>query len=153
MDPRTIDVQAHQRLEALARANRVRQARAEVKRRIADGDVSAAEVILFHRWEVESMAVAEVLTSQRHWGDMRCRRFLTPMRVQESKTIGSMTERQRVALAARLSACTSPHGQQTGSLSRQPALLLEGVPVTVRPPGGTSTRDGFGRPAGRDPGA
>jgi hypothetical protein len=104
MDPGTIDVQAHQRRDALARANRVRQARAELKRRIADGYVSAAEVILLHHWEVESMPVADVLTSQRHWGVMRCRRFLTPMRVQESKTIGSMTERQRVALAARLSA-------------------------------------------------
>jgi hypothetical protein len=108
MDPGRIDVQAHQRLEAPARANRVRQAQAELKRRIADGDVSAAEVILLHPWEVDSMPVADVLTSQRHWGHTRCRRFLTPMRVQETKKIGSMTERQRVALAARLSASASP---------------------------------------------
>ena len=104
MHPGTVDVQTHQRLEALARANRVRQARAEVKQRIADGDVSAAEVILFHRWEVETMAVGDVLTSQRHWGDMRCRRFLAAMHVPERKTFGSMTERQRVAVAARLRA-------------------------------------------------
>lgn len=102
MDSQTIEVQPHQRLEALARANRVRQARAKLKRRIAHGDVSAGEVILFHQQEVDSMPVADVLTSQRHWGDMRCRRFLTPMRVSENKTIGSMTERQRRALAAQL---------------------------------------------------
>ena len=35
-----------QRLRALERANQVRLARAELKRRIADGDVSAADVIL-----------------------------------------------------------------------------------------------------------
>jgi|SRR2546430_12788304 len=108
MDARTVDlhVHGHQRLEALARANRVRQTRAVLKRRIADGDVSAADVILLHRWEVETMPVGDVLTSQRRWGDTRCRRFLTAMRMQESKTIGSMTERQRLALAAGL--CADP---------------------------------------------
>jgi len=98
----TIEAQRDQRMDALARANRVRQARATLKQRIADGDLSAAEVILFHQWEADGMPVGDVLTSQRHWGELRCRRFLTPMRVQETKTIGSMTERQRVALAARL---------------------------------------------------
>jgi hypothetical protein len=119
MDSGMIDVQTRQRVEALGRANRVRQARAEVKRRIADGDVSAAEVILLHPWEVETMPVADVLISQRHWGDMRCRRLLACVGLQERKSIGSMTERQRLALAARLSAGTSsqrtdPDGRGTG---------------------------------------
>jgi hypothetical protein len=104
MDLRTLDVQPRQPLEALARANRIRHVRAKLKRRIADGNVSAAEVILLHQHEVESMRVGDVLTSQRHWGDVRCRRFLTPLFLQETKTIGSMTERQRLAVAARLSA-------------------------------------------------
>jgi len=108
MDLGTIDAQAQQRLEALVRANAVRHARAELKRRIADGDVSAAATILFHRWEFESMPVADVLTSQRHWGERRCRRFLTPLGVHETKTIGSLTERQRVALAAQLSGAERP---------------------------------------------
>jgi len=119
MDSGTIDVQSRQRAEALGRANRVRQARAELKRRIADGDVSAAEVILFHPWEVGSMPVADVLMSQRHWGDLRCRRLLVSEGLQESKPIGSMTERQRVALASRLgpatrSERTCPHGRGAG---------------------------------------
>lgn len=101
MHPGRTDVQ---RLDALARATRIRQVRAQLKRRIAAGHVSAAAVILLHQREVESMPVAEVLTSQRHWGDARCRRFLTPMGLPENKTIGSMTERQRLAMAARLSA-------------------------------------------------
>ena len=102
MELGTIDVQTRQRGEALTRANQVRQARAELKRRIADGKVSAAEVILLHPWEVETMPVADVLTSQRHWGDMRCRMLLGAVGLKESKPIGSMTERQRQALAARL---------------------------------------------------
>jgi hypothetical protein len=104
MDPGTIDVQPHQRLQALARANRIRQVRADLKRHIADGHVSAADVVLRHQWELESMPLAQVLTSQRHWGNARCRRFLTPMRLSERKTIGSMTERQRRAVAAGLNA-------------------------------------------------
>jgi hypothetical protein len=107
MDSRTIDVRTRQRFQALARGNQVRRARADLKRRIADGRVSAAEVILLHPWEVESMAVVDVLISQRHWGDTRCRRLLGAVGLQESKPIGSMTERQRLALAARLGARTS----------------------------------------------
>jgi hypothetical protein len=107
MDSGTIDVQIPQRVKALARANRVRQARAELKRRIAGGHVSAAEVILFHPSELEGMPVADVLMSQRYWGGTRCRRLLLAAGLHENKPIGSMTERQRRALAARLRAPTS----------------------------------------------
>jgi hypothetical protein len=46
-----------QHLQALERANAVRLARADLKRRIAVGNVSAAEVILRSPWEAESMTV------------------------------------------------------------------------------------------------
>jgi hypothetical protein len=99
--------QPRQRRRALARANRIRQVRADLKRSIADGHESAAEVILRHQWEVESMPLAQVLTSQRQWGNARCRRFLTPMRISERKTVGSLTDRQRQAVAARLKATSA----------------------------------------------
>jgi hypothetical protein len=121
MDSTTIDVQTRQRVDALARANRVRIARAALKRRIADGHVSAAQVILLHPSEAEGMPVADVLTSQRHWGDTRCRRLLVGVGLKESKPIGSMTERQRLALAARLSAGAT-------SVRTYPVLEGNGVP-------------------------
>jgi len=93
-----------QHLQALQRANRVRLARAELKRRIADGEVTAAEVILTSPWEASSMAIGDVLMSQRRWGGMRCRKFLAMFRITETKTVGSLTERQRHALAAQLDA-------------------------------------------------
>src|SRR3954471_15759588 len=102
MESGAIDGQTQQRQRALARANRVRQTRAELKQRIADGEVSAAEAILGHESEVDGMLVADVLMSQRHWGDLRCRRLLAAMRVHERKTMGAMTDRQRLVLAARL---------------------------------------------------
>jgi len=96
-----------QHLQALQRANRVRLARAELKRRIAEGEVTAAEVILTAPWEAASMAISDVLMSQRRWGGTRCRKFLAMFRISETKTIGSLTERQRRALAAQLSAHAS----------------------------------------------
>jgi hypothetical protein len=102
MEPALLESQSRQRREALARANLVRLARAQLKRRIAQGEVTAAQVILVSRWEMESMPIAEVLTSQPQWGKTRCRRALMTLRMHEHKTIGSMTQRQRLALAALL---------------------------------------------------
>lgn len=96
-----------QHLQALQRANRVRLARAELKRRIAEGEITAAEVILSSPWEASSMAIGDVLMSQRRWGGTRCRKFLAMFRITETKTVGSLTERQRRALAAQLDAHAS----------------------------------------------
>lgn len=94
-----------QHLQALQRANAVRLARAELKRRVAEGDITAADVILTSPWEAESMSVTDLLTSQRRWGSIRCRKFLQCVPMPENKTIGSMTDRQRRALAQMLREC------------------------------------------------
>ncbi len=91
-----------QRLRALARANEVRLARAELKRRIARGDISAAEVILACPEAAGSWSVGELLMSQRRWGITRCRKFLARNQISEIKKIGALTERQRQLLAAQL---------------------------------------------------
>jgi hypothetical protein len=70
---------------------------------VATGQIHVAAVILDCPWEAESMAVADLLTSQRRWGESRCRKFLAQIPMSETKTVGSMTERQRRTLAARLS--------------------------------------------------
>ena len=93
---------APQHLQALQQANRVRLARAELKRMVAEGERSAAEVVLECPWEAESMTIGDLLMSQHRWGRTRCRRFLAAISMVETKTIGSMTERQRRALSARL---------------------------------------------------
>jgi hypothetical protein len=91
-----------QHLRALERANRVRLARASLKRRIGDGELSAADVFLECPWEAASMSVADVLMSQRRWGAHRCRKLLFGLRISETKTVGALTERQRGELARRL---------------------------------------------------
>jgi hypothetical protein len=91
-----------QHMQALQQANAVRLARADLKRRVADGNLSAADVVLESPWEAKSMTIADLLTSQCRWGSTRCRRFLQTVPMSEQKTIGSMTERQRQALAGQL---------------------------------------------------
>jgi hypothetical protein len=89
-------------MRALERANQVRLARAGLKRRIATGELDVTEVLLDCPWEAESMAVADLLMSQRRWGQTRCRKFLAQLPMSEKKTIGSMTDRQRQTLVAML---------------------------------------------------
>jgi len=96
----TVAPAAPQHMQALQRANEVRLARAELKRNIGLGTLTAAEVILACPWEAASMTIAELLTSQRRWGTARASRFLSDIGMPETKTVGSMTERQRGLLAA-----------------------------------------------------
>ena len=97
-----IAARAPQHMRALEQANRVRLARAELKRQIADGARTVADVIVECPWEAESMTISDLLMSQHRWGRTRCRRFLGSIQMSETKTIGSMTARQRTSLAARL---------------------------------------------------
>ena len=94
-----------QRLRALGRANEVRLARAELKRRIADGEVSAAQVILACPTEVRSWSVGDLLMSQRRWGTPKCRKFLERNQISELKQVGQLTERQKRLLAGQLESC------------------------------------------------
>jgi len=100
--PETATAPAPQHMQALAQANKVRLARAELKRQVADGELSVADVVLSCPWEAESMTIADLLMSQHRWGRTRCRRFLTQLSMNETKTIGSMTDRQRRCLSGRL---------------------------------------------------
>ena|SRR5881392_2309301 len=94
---------APQYLRALVRANEVRLARAQLKRRVALGEIDVAEVIVRCPSAAHSMAVADLLMSQRRWGQTRCRKLLARLPMSEQKTVGSMTDRQRRVLAAMLS--------------------------------------------------
>jgi non-ribosomal peptide synthetase component F len=95
---------APQHLQALKRANRVRLARAGLKRKVGAGDLTAAQVVLTCPWEAESMPVSELLMSQRRWGRTRTRRLLMSLGVPENKRVGTLTQRQRFVLAGLLSA-------------------------------------------------
>lgn len=94
-------------MQALARANRVRLARAELKRSIGRGEVDVAEIIRDCPWETESMTLAELLTSQRRWGRTRARKLLQTLALSENKRLGTLTPRQQALLTSAL----SPHSR------------------------------------------
>ncbi len=91
---------APQHMQALQRANEVRLARAELKRRVKKRAVTVSEVILTCPPEAHRMPIGELLESQPRWGAARCRNLLDEIGMPETKTVGSMTERQRRVLAA-----------------------------------------------------
>lgn len=118
-----------QRLKALERANEVRLARAELKRRIAGGEVAAADVILTPPEEARSWAVGELLISQRRWGSTRCRKFLGRNQITETKPLEKLTLRQRRLLATQLGACSAGDLDLDDAVRDQVARELELVAV------------------------
>ncbi len=91
-------------MEALARANKVRLARAALKREISAGHRNITEVIMESPWEVESMSLGELLCAQRRWGRARSRKLLSSTSLSEGKRVGTLTERQRRILVAAIEA-------------------------------------------------
>jgi hypothetical protein len=109
----TIDAGQEQHLRALEYANRVRLARAGMKRRIAGGELPAADVVLTCPWQAHSMSISDLLMSQKRWGRTRCRRLLVSLGIPENKQVGTLTERQRRALASVLTAKNAPAAAQS----------------------------------------
>lgn len=96
----TATLEAPQHMRALERANQIRLARSALKRRIAQGQVDPADVITGCPREVENMTIVELLSCQRRWGAIRCRRFLKEVQIKETRTIGAMTRRERTLVVA-----------------------------------------------------
>ena len=96
-----------QHLHALARANEIRLARASTKRAIAAGTVRVADVLLDCPAEIERMEIGELISCQRRWGGQRTRRLLSTVPVVETKLVGALTERQRLAIVDALAGLQS----------------------------------------------
>jgi hypothetical protein len=120
---------APQHLRALEHANRVRLARADLKRRIGAGEVTVAEVVADHPTEVSGMSISDLLMSQRRWGRARCRRLLLTLGVPENKRVGTFTDRQRMLVAQLLAEKGSPYAEQAPPLGVQPVETPRLAPV------------------------
>ena len=88
------------------------------------------------------MTIADLLMSQRRWGVTRCRKLLQYIPMSETKEVGSMTARQRHALAS----CSgkrvrAPRSAPQPRASFERRLRHEGSPAT-----GAAQRAGAPRP-------
>lgn len=116
-----------QRMRALERANEVRLKRAWLKRRIADGHLSAAEVILALPDEARNWSVGELLKCQRRWGSIRSQKLLAGLCISEKRPIGELTERQRRLIAERLAVHAPPPQEQQLALVGAQRLIPSGT--------------------------
>lgn len=93
-------VELPQHMAALERANEVRLARAQLKRRIAAGEITVDQVLADVPEEARSMAVSELLRAQRRWGRKRAAKLLrTTVMISENRQLERLTARQRTELA------------------------------------------------------
>ena len=110
IDPAIVEADASpaqgtsQCMQALARANEVRLARAAMKRDVAAGRLSVTAVLAETPWEARSMSLSELLCSQRRWGRARSRKLLASAGLSEAKRVGTLTPRQRRILVGALEA-------------------------------------------------
>jgi hypothetical protein len=94
-----------QRMDALARANRIRVARAQAKKRWKGGDVKAAlDTIREPPLDFETMKLWDVLLSLPAFGKTKVNRVHRSLNISPSKTLGGLTERQRTLVVEWLTA-------------------------------------------------
>lgn len=125
--PRSIE----QRLDALQRANRIRSARAELKRDITDRGAARGATLVASILEaacepngtvsyldphgigrrlvldvelVDTMKVYDLILVIRGCGHVKVRKLLNALNVSPSKTVGGLTNRQRLELVSMLRA-------------------------------------------------
>lgn len=89
-----------QRMSALSLANDVRIKRAVVKQDLKAGRRTLVDVLLVPPACCESAKVLEVLLAAPKYGRVKANQRLQRCRISPTKTVGGLTERQRVELAS-----------------------------------------------------
>lgn len=84
-----------QHLEALEKANRIRFARAGIKRDLKARRRDIKEFIVDVPEELETATLFEMLESIHRWGVVRAQRFLNKVNISETYKMGLLTEGQK----------------------------------------------------------
>lgn len=106
----TVATTTLQRLDALAVANRVKWARCDLKRRIADDSTNLLDVLENPPAYTLNMPVLALLVAQERWGYQKASRLLEAERISEGRLVGQLTARQRRVLSERV----APHALVRG---------------------------------------
>jgi hypothetical protein len=81
-------------LDHLVKANRIRIARAAIKRQVNAGELTVVDVLLDHMDTCGNMTLLELLSSQRQWAKRRSIALLRPLDLSPGKQLHTLTERQ-----------------------------------------------------------
>jgi hypothetical protein len=93
--PNAPDRSLTQRLDALQEANRIRFARANLKRDLKSGRKSIQDIILNPPEYVMTMKVFDLALACPKYGRVKVNKIFTKCRISPSKTIGGLSSRQR----------------------------------------------------------
>lgn len=88
----------NQRMDALARANRIRSERARLKRELKAGRLSIHTLLLDPPEYLETAKVFDMMLAVPKYGRVKVNKILSTCRISPSKTIGGLSERQRSEL-------------------------------------------------------
>lgn len=93
-----------QRMDALGQANRIRTARAQMKRDVRAGRLDPCDVLLSVPWHSETLKLDQLLLCVPKIGRTKARKILRRHDVSPSKTLLGLSMRQRTALVGDLAA-------------------------------------------------
>ncbi len=96
-----------QPMAALRQANGVRTRRAQLKKQIGEGSAKLDDLLARPPAYIETAKVRDLLLSVAGIGPAKASRMLKRCNIPESKTAGSLTDRQRTSLIALLNVQTA----------------------------------------------
>lgn len=85
----------NQRMDALARANRIRVQREHLKRDLKRGRIPVRSLLLNPPEYIETAKVFDILLAVPKYGRVKANKILAKCRIPPSKTIGGLSERER----------------------------------------------------------
>ena len=97
-----------QHMVAMARANEIRFARADLKRQVRNGDLTVHDVLTTMPYCIASLRVYDLLQWPRRRGHLFAVRALTAAGASEFRTVRDLTRRQRAALLNHLTDDSTP---------------------------------------------
>jgi hypothetical protein len=92
----------NQRMDALARANRIRTERARLKRDLKAGRLSIHTLLLHPPEFIQTAKVSDMMLAVPKYGRVKVNKILVHCRIAPSKTIGGLSDRQRSELISLL---------------------------------------------------
>lgn len=87
-----------ERAAALARADRARHERAEIKRRMKAGDIGMSDLLAMDSEAVQRMRVLDAVKSMPGYGSAKARELMKRLRISETRRIRGLGHKQRQAL-------------------------------------------------------
>lgn len=93
-----------QRMDALVTANEIRTKRAQLKRNLKAGRVLIGDLLLEPPEYIYTAKVFDMLLATPKYGRVKVNKILNQCRISPSKTVGGLSQRQRLEIITKLRA-------------------------------------------------